>query len=565
MGLGTACILAENLVNLAAPLFLARAVDSLTAGAPLVIVAGWAGLRVLAAAGTGLIHAGVRQGIIGTARNTEYGLRERLFAKLASLSPAFYQKWKQGDLMSRAISDLGAMREFMANGVIRTISSLSMVPLTLLAMNRIDTGLTLLCLLPMLGAPLIILSLGRKLNRLARQAQDMLDPLAQAASESFSGVRVLQAYVQEKSECSRFETICREYRSKNLKVALWRSVWWPSLMAFTGLSMVLLFWKGGEKVAQKALTLGSLVAMIEYLKQLSGPLMNLGFTTNMYQRAKASADRLNQVMDEEPEIVGGPHDRGLAEGGTGPVLEMRGVSYAHRAGTWALEGIDLKLSPGEWLGLAGRTGSGKTTLLNLVPRFHDPQCGELRLEGRPLPEWRLDALRRRLGLVGQEIFLFSDTIAANVAFGDPGASHEAVVAAAKAAGLHASVSEFPAGYETLLGERGVNLSGGQKQRVGLARALLVRPRLLLLDDPFSAVDSATEEAILSGLRQALPATAVILISHRISTLRNCDRILVLDHGKIAEQGTFRELVAREGLFFEAARREQAAARAGLEV
>jgi ATP-binding cassette subfamily B protein len=562
--LGIASVLIENLLVLAAPLLFKRSVDSLTAGA-LWACTGWAVLRIGLMAALGLPQFGWRWGIAGTGRSTEYYLRSRLFEKLSSQTQAFFRRWKQGNLMSRASSDVGAVREFTANGLRQTVSSLSMIPMTLWAMGRLDWQVTFLCLLPLAAMPILIISLGPVVNRLGRQAQDMLDPLSQAATESFAGIRVIQAYGQQESEATRFGAVCREYRRKNLKVEALRALYWPLLMALSGFSMVLLFWKGGEKVVNHAITLGTFVALTDYLGRLAGPFMSLGFTTNMYQRGKVSVDRLNEVLDEQPDITSGVQTGGLSHLPSDPVLTFEGVGLQYPGGLWALQGISFNLKPGEWLGLAGRTGSGKTTLLGLPLRLHDPQEGQVRVEGRPVKEWDLASLRRRMGYVSQETFLFSDSIGANVAFGRPDSSHEEVVRAARAAGLHEAIAEFPSAYETLLGERGVNLSGGQKQRLALGRALLLKPRLLLLDDAFSAVDSAMEERILSGLKEALPATAVILVSHRISTLRACERMLVLDQGRLAEQGTHQELLAHEGYYFRAALREQQAAKAGLAV
>ena len=324
---------------------------------------------------------------------------------------------------------------------------------------------------------------------------------------------------------------------------------------------------GGQRVADGRLSLGDFVMLQQYLLQFLWPIMALGVSSNMYVRGKVSVERLNDVYDAEAAIVDPAAPEPAPQAGEGPVLEFKGVGFRYELGPAVLRGVDLRLLPGEWVGLAGRTGSGKSSLLRLIPRLEDAESGTVLLWGRDVRAWGLRELRGRVAMVSQEPFLFSETVLENAAFSHDGEAAERLaeaVAAARSADFHATAVDLPQGYDTLLGEKGVNLSGGQKQRLALARALFTKPDLLLLDDAFSAVDTATEERIVSALRRDLPRTAVLMVSHRVSTLKLCGRILIMEQGRIAAEGSPQRLLEQPGLFFDMARREQLARRAGLE-
>jgi ATP-binding cassette subfamily B protein len=572
--LGVCALLATNFLQQFIPRLLKQALDALqhpAVGAlPDAVLRGvalWAGLRVAAVAAQGVLRYGWRMGFFGMSRRVEHALRSQLFAKLLTLSPPFFRRLRVGDLLSRAMSDLATVRESLGFGWLALFDSLSMISFTGIFMLRVDWHLSLTVLAPMVVIPPLVMTLGRKVRENSRQAQALLDGLSQTATESFSGARVIHAYARQDAEAARFEAACEAYRVKNMQLVKLEAVYWPLLTVIAGSSELLLFYLGGQKVASQALSVGDFAMLQDYLIQILWPVMALGFSTNMYVRGKVSVERLNEVLDAQPDIQEQAQAApSLAQGET--VLELKDVRFNYSgAATDVLKGVDLSVAPGEWVGVAGRTGSGKTSLLRLPPRLEDSTSGTVLVWGRDVKAWPLKALRRRIAMVAQEPFLFSETVLENAAFayeGDPHERFDEALAASKLADFHGVAAELPQGYEAMLGEKGVNLSGGQKQRLALARALFAKPDLLLLDDAFSAVDTATEERIVSQLREALPGTSVLLVSHRVSTLKLCDRVLTLEDGRITAEGPPEELLQQEGFFFEMARREQLAARAGLE-
>jgi ATP-binding cassette subfamily B protein len=444
----------------------------------------------------------------------------------------------------------------------------------------VDPVLSLKILWPMALIPPLVMTLGRRVRNNNRQAQGLLDGLSQTATESFSGARVLHAFARQGEEAARFERASGDYRKKNLALVRLEAVYWPFLWLIAGASESLLFILGGKQVvlynqaqalaghavAGVGMSIGTFAMFQEYLMQIVWPVMALGFSTNMYVRGRVSVERLNEVYDAVPSIQDPGADAVPALAGAGELLRLENVGFSYGPGPELLKDLDFSLARGEWVGIAGRTGCGKTSLLKLLPRLEDPTRGRVLLWGRDVKDWPLRALRRRAAMVMQEPFLFSETLLENIAFAYEGPARDRfddALAASKAADLHETASALPQGYDSLLGEKGVNLSGGQKQRLALARALFAQPDLLVLDDSFSALDTATEERIVSGLRRALPDAGVLLVSHRISTLRLCSRVLVLDQGRIVEQGSPDELMQMEGAFYDMARREQLARKAGL--
>lgn len=575
--LGVAALLLTNWLQQYVPRLIKHALDALQQAHPgdgatqaaLHEVLWWAALSVGIVAFQGLLRYGWRMGFFGMSRKVEYAMRKQLFEKLLTLSSSFFRKLRVGDLLSRAMSDLAAVRESLGFGWLALIDSLSMMAFTTLFMLRTDWRLTLIVLAPMTLVPPLVITLGRKVRDGQREAQALLDALSQTATESFSGARVIHAYARQEAEAARFRQACQDYRTKNLRLVRLEAVYWPLLWILSGFSELLLFVRGGQAMALKSLTVGDFVMLQQYLMQILWPVMALGVSSNMYIRGKVSVERLNEVYDARvdiQEILGASPSTSSGQAHV-PVIKFEGVGFRYGEGPWVFRGLDLQLLPGQWVGLAGRTGAGKTSLLRLAMRLDDVAEGAVRLHGQDLRAWPLQALRRRSAMVAQEPFLFSETVLENAAFAYDGDAHDRyddAVAACKAADFHATALGLPLGYETLLGEKGVNLSGGQKQRLALARALFVKPDLLLLDDAFSAVDTATEERIVSALRAALPKTAVLMVSHRISTLKLCDQVLVLEDGRITAQGSPAELQQQEGFFLEMARREQLARRVGLE-
>lgn len=572
--LGVTALLATNWLQQYIPRFLKYALDDLQQAphgvdaAVLHQVLIWAGLLLAAVFGQGILRYGWRMGFFGMGRKVEHAMRSDLFAKLLTLSPPFFRRMRVGDLLSRAMSDLATVRESLGFGWLAIVDSLSMMAFTGIFMLKVDARLTLTVLAPLILIPPLVMTLGRAVRDNSRQAQALLDHLSQTATESFTGARVIHAYARQEAEEARFDQACQDYRAKNLQLVKLEAIYWPLLTVLSGLSELLLFMLGGRKVAGGQLTLGDFAMMNEYLLQIVWPVMALGFSTNMYVRGKVSVERLNEVLDAQPDIVEPMTPEAPPPSMGAPLLRLQGVSFRYPgASAPTLQGLDLTLRPGEWVGLAGRTGSGKTSLMRLLPRLEDPSEGRVELWGRELKAWPLKALRRRLALVAQEPFLFSETVLENITFAHEGRAQERfdeALTASKLSDFHDVAADLPQGYESLLGEKGVNLSGGQKQRLALARALFAKPDLLLLDDAFSAVDTATEERIVQGLREALPDTAVLLVSHRVSTLKLCSRVLILEDGRISADGSPEDLLQQEGFFFEMARREQLARRAGLE-
>jgi ATP-binding cassette subfamily B multidrug efflux pump len=586
---GVVALLATNWLQQYIPQILRSVLDSLQTmpkdasaeqkHAVLMGVLVWAACRLGVVLVISGLRYGWRMGFFGLGRQVEYSMREQLFGKLLTLSAPFFRKLRVGDLLSRAMSDLGAVRESLGFGWMALFDSVSTFTFTAYFMIKVDPWLSLKILWPMAMIPPLVMTLGRRVRDNNRQAQTLLDGLSQTATESFSGARVVHAFARQSEEAARFEKASSEYRHKNLKLVKLEAVYWPVLTMIAGVSEVLLFILGGRQVvaynqalaaglpvAGVGMSIGTFAMFQEYLMQIVWPVMALGFSSNMYVRGKVSVERLNEVYDAVPSIQGSSMESAPVLTHTSDLLRVEEVGFSYGEGEPVLRGVDLSLRPGEWVGLAGRTGCGKTSLLKLLPRLEDPSKGRVLLWGRNLKDWPLRALRRRVAVVMQEPFLFSETILENITFAYDGNAHDRfddALAASKAADFHETVAALPQGYDSLLGEKGVNLSGGQKQRLALARALFAQPDLLVLDDSFSALDTATEERIVSGLKEALPVAGVLLVSHRISTLRLCSRVLVLDKGRIVEEGSPDELMQMEGAFFDMARREQLARKAGL--
>ncbi len=571
--LGVAALLLTDYVEQYLPRLLKDGLDALQACRPgpaaeraaLLGVLTWMGLRLGLVAVQGLLRWGWRMGFFGMSRKVEYGMRRQLFEKLLGLDSGFFRRMRVGDLLSRAMSDLTAVRESLGYGWLSLVDGVATVSFTVAFMLRSDAGLSLRILWPMAFVPVLVVTLGRKVRDNQRKSQDLLDSLSQAAAESFAGARVIHAYARQAEESERFGRAAREYRDRGLRLAVVEAVYWPLLWVVAGVSELLLLVHGGSEVLDRRLTLGGFAMFQAYLAQIQWPVMALGISSNAYIKGRVSIGRLNEVYDAASDLAEpvGPAPAPVAGS---PVAECRGVEVAYDPGRPVLRGVDLTVRSGEWMGLCSRLGGGKTTLMRLFPRLEDADRGRVLLWGRDVRDYPLAALRRRVALVAQEPFIFSESVLENIAFahpGDPAERLDLAVESARLADLHATVEGLPQGYATLLGEKGVNLSGGQKQRLALARALFARPDLLLLDDAFSAVDTATEERIVTGLRAALPGTAVLMVSHRVSTLGLCDRVAVLEDGRVEALGTPAELLQQEGAFFDMARRESLARRVGL--
>ncbi|HSF17985.1 MAG TPA: ABC transporter ATP-binding protein [Vicinamibacteria bacterium] len=544
MLLGMGALLLAKAAAVLAPQVLQRTVDDLTVEVTVRKLAFYGGLIVGLAVVEGFFRFWMRKHLIGVSRWVEFDLREDFFGHLQRMSPTFFQKWRTGDLMSRASNDIGAVRMVLGPGIMYPAETITITVGALVFMLAISWELTLVSLTLMPLVSLAVKKFGAVIHKRFEAIQEKMSDISTLVQENVSGMRVIKAYTQEADQISRFDIENEDFFRRNMRlVRLW-GAFYPLLAALIGFGSALVLWWGGRMVVQGRMTLGELVAFFAYLAMLTWPMIAFGWVVNIYQRGAASMKRIVAVLDTAPDIVDGPEDV------AGPLrgrIELRNVSFQYN-GHRVLEGVDLVIEPGQTVAFVGRTGSGKTTLASLVPRLYDVSEGAVLIDGHDVRSLSLETVRRAVGFVPQESFLFSESVADNIAFGRSDASPEEIARASTRAGLDSDIAEFPDGYRTLVGERGITLSGGQRQRATIARALLVDPPILILDDVLSAVDTETEERILRELSEVLRERTTLLVSHRISTVKSADVIYVLDAGRIVESGRHDELVEREGLY-----------------
>ena len=548
LALGIASLLMKDLLAVALPVIIKYGVDSLTKGFLLRIVLETAALLIGLSLVKGLFQYWMRVIIIGISRDIEFDLRNDLFNHLVELSQDFYSRYRTGDIMARATNDLNAVRMMLGPGIMYTAETSVMLVLSVIVMMKTDLQLTLMALIPAPVVSLAVVFFGRRIHTRFEHIQKMFSDISSKVQENLAGVRVVRAYAQESAEVAQFETLNQDYIRENIGLARIQGMFMPLLQALIGVTFLLVLWAGGRQLMRRQITLGSFVMFNTYMGMLIWPMIAFGWVVNLMQRGTASLNRINEILREKPTITSAAGAiRSTAE--YRPEIRFRNVHVRHGSRE-AIAGIDLTIGGGETVAVVGHTGSGKTTLVSLIPRLFDPQSGEVELGGVNLKEFDPEALRRDIGFVPQETFLFSATLAENIAWGTHGASESDIRWAADVAGLAADIEGFPNGFSTVIGERGLTLSGGQKQRTAIARAILRNPRILILDDALSSVDTITEERILQALAGVMRNRTTILISHRVSTIQNADRIVVLNHGKVVESGTHEQLQRLGGYYAE---------------
>ncbi len=547
-----AALILKDVAAVILPLLIRSAIDAMTNRQPLRVVFTFAFWLIGACLLKGFFQYWMRVILIGVSRDIEFELRNDLFNHLVSLSPEYYGRNRTGDIMARATNDLNAVRMMLGPGVMYwTETSLTFL-LTIGVMASIDWRLTVLAILPAPVVSFAVIYFGRRIHDRFEAIQGMFSDISSRVQENLSGVRMVRAFVQEAAEVKKFERLNMQYIGENLKLVKVQGLFQPMLECLIGVTFLIVLWAGGTQVIEHRISVGGFVMFNTYMSMLVWPMIALGWVVNLMQRGSASLGRINQILKERPAIGAPAHpvEIGCPRG----QIEFEDVVLQYPAGR-ALDGISLVIPASKTVAIVGHTGCGKSSLVGLIPRLFDPTSGTVLLDGVDLRDLSPSELRQHIGYVPQETFLFSATIAENIAFGVEGASADEIRRAAELAGLAGDIEGFPDGYETKVGERGITLSGGQKQRTAIARAVLRDPRILILDDALASVDTLTEERILRSLAGVMRGRTVILISHRISTVRQADEIVVLSHGRIVERGSHEELSASGGYYAELARKQ----------
>ena len=533
------------------PLVIGNAVDEISKGTTEVSYLNYALLSV------GLILLGgvflflTRRTIIVASREIENDLRRDFFSHLQNLPKSFYDKNTTGDLMAHATNDISNIRNFLGPGIMYSIQTFLRTVVTLIIMFSIAVKLSLIALIPLPLISILVYKVMKSVYGRSQRVQEAFSGLTTKVQENFSGIRVMKSYVREDSEIEHFNKVSADYQSKSLSLARIQSYSFPMMFLLTGLSIILVIYFGGVDVINGKLTLGNVTEFMVYLGQLTFPMIAFGWVINLVQRAAPSMDRLMKIRNTEPEIKNNEsiNDEIEEEDITGSI-EFKNVSFKYDGtDNYILKNINLKIKNGSSLGIIGHTGCGKTTLINLIPRIYDTAEGEIKVNGFNIKDIPLELLRNSIGVVPQESFLFSDSIENNIGYSSDTIDEENLIKSSQLAGLYKDVNLFPNKFKTVVGERGVTLSGGQKQRTSIARAIYKTPKILILDDSLSAVDTNTEEEILKGLKEVMKERTTIIISHRISTLKNLDKIIVLNNSVIAEQGTHDELLELKGIYY----------------
>jgi ATP-binding cassette subfamily B protein len=538
------------------PLYVKTTIDSLLTETPvnglndaLFLSLKIGGIYMLLSLGSGFFLFLTRQTIIIMSRLIEYDLKNEIYNQYQQLDYSFYKKNSTGDLMNRISEDVSQVRMYLGPGIMYTINLIALFGLVIYQMVDISPSLTLFVLIPLPIMSFLIYKVSSKMNKLSKEVQAEQSFMSTMVQETFAGIRVLKAYSREKEVHNKFNVSAGTYKAKNMRLVIVNAFFMPTIVFLIGLSTLLSIYLGGIMTYDKSISLGGILAFIFFVNKLTWPFASIGWVTSINQRAAASQSRINEFLQIKPTITY-PREKPFDFQGK---IEFREVSFTYdNSGIEAIHKLSFTLNPGETLGIVGRTGSGKSTVLNLLMRQFDVESGEILIDDQPIKSLNLSDFRNQTGIVPQEVFLFSDSIANNIRFGSTAetVSQEEIISSAKKAHVYDNIMGFPEKFETLLGERGVNLSGGQKQRLSIARALIRNPKLLILDDCLSAVDTETEEIILSNLKESTKSNTCLIVSHRISSLRNANRIIVIEDGQKIEEGAHDQLLAAGGVYAE---------------
>ena len=495
----------------------------------------------------GLFLFFMRQTIILMSRHIEYDLKNEIYAHYQVLSLAFYRRHNTGDLMNRVTEDVSRVRMYLGPGIMYSLNTVVLFIMVIYLMLTVNTRLAVLSILPLPILVLIIFYINNVINFRSEKIQERLSILSSFVQENFSGIRVIKSYVRENYVRKNFATESEHYKEHSMALVKVQALFYPTMLLLVGISNVIIIYVGGVEVMKGNISAGNVAEFIVYLNMLTFPVMSLGWVTSLIQRASASQKRINEFLHEQPEIISPKVPKENISG----KIAFDNVSFVYPdTGIQALKSVSFTINPGEMVAIIGRTGSGKSTIANLIMRMYDTTGGEVLIDGKPITQHNLEGYRSQVGFVPQEVFLFSDTIANNIAFSADVLDMPVVEEAAKDAAVYKNIMELEKGFETLIGERGVTLSGGQKQRVSIARAIVKHPQILVFDDCLSAVDTRTEEEILNNLGNVMKDKTSIIIAHRISTIKNADKILVMDAGQIIEQGNHEYLMQQKGTYFE---------------
>lgn len=543
----TVIVLGAVFTNLI-PFIISRAIDSIRARVEFTNLVNYALLTVGFAMLSGIFLYFTRQTIIIVSREIENDLRNDFVKKVKEQDLQYFHFHPTGEIMALATNDISAVRNFLGPGIMYSSETVINFLMAIGLMFSLNVHLTVIAVIPIPLISYFVYRVGKSINYKFEKVQSQFSDLTTRAQENLAGIKVVKSYVREKSEYEIFERTSKDYQVKNMSLAKVQSFSFPMMFLLTGISVVIVLYFGGNMVIDGTLTIGELTAFIIYLGLLTWPIIAFGWIINLTQRANASMMRLCKVFDAEPDI-NDTADTDKSVTSINGEIEFRNVSFKYSSEfPLVLKNINLKINNGETIGVIGHTGSGKSSIVNLIPRLFDAVEGNILIDGIDIRKIPLNVLRSSVGYVPQETFLFSDSIENNIAYGDGNMDREKIIDSAKISQLYKDIDILPKRFDTILGERGINLSGGQKQRASIARALAVNPKILILDDAFSAVDTYTEEEILTGLKDVMKDRTTILISHRVSTLKNTDRIIVLKDGQIAETGTHESLIQQEGIY-----------------